>query len=127
MKIGSMKEAHLMNARNIFLFDCRVLGLDSQTLHAYHDALSSFVHFTGNLLVKDLTPDHLRLYIANLSDGPSEGEEHTSMVIYHYAIIHEWIGWLYAQEFVTQRSSSIMPPNLNNLSLRSRRNLPYCA
>ena len=127
MKIGSLKEAHLRNARDIFLFDCRVLGLDSQTLHAYRDVLGSFVHFTGNLLVKDLTPDHLRLYISNLSDGPSEGEEHSSVVTYHYAVIHEWIGWLYAQEFVTQRSSSVMPPDLNSHSLRSRRILPYCA
>jgi hypothetical protein len=127
MKIESMKEVQLRKARNIFLFDCRVLGLDLQILHAYRDVLGSFVHFTGNILVKDLTPDHLRLYIANLFDGPSEGEEHTSMVVSHYAIIDEWIRWLYAQEFVMQRGSSITPPNLNNLSLRSRRILPYCA
>jgi hypothetical protein len=122
-----MKETHLRNARSIFLFDCRVLGLDSETLRTYRDVLGSFVHFTGDLLVKDLTSDHLGLYIANLSDGPSEGEEHTGMVIYHYTIIHEWIGWLYAQEFVTQRNSFITPPNLSNLSLRSRTILPYCA
>jgi hypothetical protein len=128
MKIESMKEVLLNKAGDIFLFDCRVLGLDSQTLRAYHDALGSFVDFTGNILVKELTLDHMRLYIANLSDGPSEGEEHTSMVMYHYAIIHEWIRWLYAQESVTERIGSVRPPHLSDLfPLRSTRIRTYCA
>ena len=128
MKLGSMKEVFLRHARDIFLFDGQVTGLDSQTLHAYRDVLRSFVDFAGNILVKDLTPDHVRLYIANLSDGPSEGEKHTSMVLNHFAIIDEWIRWLYAQEFVTERSSFISPPLLSELfPLRSTRIWTYCA
>src|SRR5215208_2752359 len=105
MKIGSMREVLLSSARDAYLFDSRVAGLDAQTLTAYRNVLGSFIHFTGNILVKELTPDHVRLYIANLSDGPSEGEEHTRMVIRHYSVIHDWIRWLYAQKFVTERSS----------------------
>ena len=128
MKLESMKEEFLSSARNIFLFDCQVAGLDSPTLNAYHDVLESFIQFTGNILVKDLTPDHVRLYINNLSDGPSEGEEHTRTVIGHYAVIHEWVRWLYAQKFVTERSGSSFTPHLSSLfPLQSTKILPFCA
>ena len=128
MKLESMKEEFLSNARNIFLFDCQVAGLDAQILNAYRDVLGLFIEFTGNILVKDLTPDHVRLYINNLSDGPNEGEEHAHVVINHYALIHDWIRWLYAQKFVTERSSSISPPLLSELFPlpSSTRSLPYC-
>ena len=128
MKIGSMKEVLLSNARNIFLFDLQVAGLDAQTLNAYHDVLGLFIEFTGNILVQDLTPDHVRLYINNLSDGPSEGDEHTRTVISYYAVIHEWVRWLYAQKFVTERSSGSFAPQLSSLfPLTSKRILPVCA
>ena len=110
MKIGSMKEVFLSNARAIYLFDCRVAGLDIQTLSEYREALDSFIRFTGDILVKDLTPDHVRIYMDNLSDGPSEGEQHIRAVINHYAMIHTWIRWLYAQKFVLERSSSFVKP-----------------
>jgi hypothetical protein len=110
MKIGSLKEVILANAKDIFLFDCRVAGLDAQELNAYRDVLTAFVRFTGNILVKELTPEHVRVYIENLSDGPSEGEEHLRAVITHYAVIHEWIRWLCAQKFLTRRSSEFVEP-----------------
>src|SRR5512140_3866103 len=105
MEIGSMKEALLSSAKDTFLFDCRVIGLDEPTINAYGNALASFIRFTGNILVKDLTPEHVRVYIDNLSDGPSEGDEHMRTVISHYALIHEWVRWLYAQKFLTKRCS----------------------
>lgn len=104
MKFGSMKEVFLSNARDTYLFDCRVAGLDAQTLNAYRTVLGSFILFTGNILVKQLMPDHVRMYIANLSDGPSEGEEHIRTVIDHYTVIHDWVRWLCAQKFITQRN-----------------------
>ena len=110
MKIGSMKEVLLSNAKDIYLFDCRVAGLDSQIVGTYREALRSFITFTGDILVKDLTPDHVRIYIGNLSDGPSEGEEHIRSVINHYAMIHTWIRWLYAQKFIIERNSSYIKP-----------------
>lgn len=128
MKLESMKEEFLSNARSIFLFDCQVAGLDAHVLNAYRDVLGLFIRFTGNILVKDLTADHVRLYINNLSDGPSEGEEHTHVVISHYALIHDWVRWLYAQKFVTERSDSTFTPDLSSLfPLRSRKILPICA
>ncbi len=113
MKIGSMKEVFLSSAKETFLFDCRVVGLDAQTISAYSHALTSFIRFTGNILVKELTPEHVRVYVDNLSDGPNEGEEHTRAVIGHYALIHEWMRWLYAQKFLIKRSSDqVEPPRL---------------
>jgi hypothetical protein len=110
MKFGSLKEALLSSARDAYLFDCLVAGEDPQNMTAYREILSCFIQFTGNIPVKELTPDHVRLYIANLSDGPSEGEEHIRAVINHYTVIHDWVRWLYAQKFVTRRSSAFARP-----------------
>ena len=111
MKIGSMKEANLNTAIEIYLFDCRVAGLDPQLMTAYRIVLSAFTRFTGDIRVEELTPEHVRLYIANLSDGPNEGEEHTRTVIDQYAVIHEWIRWLCAQKFLIERSNeNVQPP-----------------
>ena len=128
MKIESLKEVFLVKAKDIFLFDCQVAGLDSPTISAFQDVLTSFIHFTGNILVKELTPDHVLMYIGNLSDGPSEGEEHTRTVINHYAMIHTWIRWIYVQKFLTERSSFAGPPHLTDLFPlpSSTRNLAYC-
>ena len=110
MKFESMKEAFLSRAKEVFLFDCRVADMDSQTLRAYRKVLGSFVSFTGNILVKELTPDHVRLYIDHLSDGPEEGEQYRLSVINQYALIHTWIRWLYAQKFVSERTSEYAAP-----------------
>jgi hypothetical protein len=123
-----MKEEFLSSARNIFLFDCQVAGLEAQLLNAYRDVLGCFIEFTGDIQVKDLSPDHVRLYINNLSDGPNEGEEHTRVVISHYSLIHDWIRWLYAQKFVTERSHGTFTPHLSSLfPLMSKKILPFCA
>lgn len=108
MKLGSLKEVFLGRARDIYLFDCRVAGLDPETMSAYRIVLASFIRFTGDILVKELTPEHVRVYIANLSDGPSEGEQHLRSVISHYAVIHEWIRWLCAQKFLTERTGGFV-------------------
>jgi|SRR5688500_14549973 hypothetical protein len=128
MKIESMKEVLLSKAGDFFLFDCRIGGLDSETLRAYRHVLRSFIDFTGDILVKDLMPDHIRLYIANLSDGPIEEEEHTRIVITHYAIIDEWIRWLYAQESLIERIDPVRPPHLSELfPLLFTKIKTYCA
>jgi hypothetical protein len=110
MKIGSLREVLVTSAKDLFLFDCRVAGLDARTLSGYRDALDAFVRFTGDIRVGEMTPELVRVYIANLSDGPSEGEEHVRAVIDHYAVIHEWIRWLYAQKFVTRPGSDFDKP-----------------
>lgn len=129
MKIESLKEVFLTKAKDTFLFDCRVANVDPQTMSAFREVLTSFICFTGNILVKELTPDHVRLYIDNLSDGPSEGEEHTRMVFNHYVMIHEWVRWLYAQKFITERRNNFVKrPRLTHLFplLSSTKNLAYC-
>jgi hypothetical protein len=129
MKLESLKEVFLDRARDIYLFDCRVAGLDAETMSYYREVLTSFISFTGEILVKDLTPDHVRLYIANLSDGPSEGEEHTRLVFTYYAVIHEWVRWLYAQKFATERIPGEVKSRLTDLFPvpSSKRILTYCA
>ncbi len=116
MIIGSMKEVFLTRARDIFLFDCRVGGLDAQALNMYRNVLSSFIHFTGDIRVRQLKPDHVGLYIVNLSDGPNEGEEHAFLVMSYYDIIQTWIHWMYSQNFINERmSGSVKPPRLADL------------
>jgi hypothetical protein len=116
MIIGSMKEVFLTRARDIFLFDCRVGGLDAQALNAYHTVLSSFIRFTGDVRVKHLKPDHVGLYVANLSDGPHEGEEYSALIMIHHDIIETWIHWMYAQKFINDRAgSTVEAPRLRDL------------
>ncbi len=128
MIIGSMKEVKLSHAKEIFLFDCRVAGWDSEAVSMYRDVLSSFIRFTGELRVKQLTPDHVRMYIANLSDGPNEGEEHNRLVMCQYAMIQSWLHWIYSQNLINERPGGLVkPPRLTNLfSLRRTRSLTYC-
>jgi hypothetical protein len=124
-----MKEVNLTRAKEIFLFDCRAAGWDARALSTYYDVLSSFILFTGNIRVKQLTPDHMRLYISNLSDGPSEGEEHDRLVMCQYAMIQTWLHWIYSQHLIHERPSGFVKhPRLTNLFSSMRmRSLPYCA
>lgn len=129
MKIESLKEVFLTNAKDTFLFDYWVAGMDAQTISAFHSVLTSFIQFTGNIRVEELTVDHVRLYIDNLSDGPSEGDEHTRIVFGHYIAIHEWVRWMCAQKFLTDRDSSFVEtPHLTHLFpvLSSTKSLAYC-
>lgn len=116
MIIGSLKEVLLSRAREIFLFDWRVAGVDPQVVDEYRAVLDSLICFTGDIRVRQLTPDHIRMYIANLSDGPNEGDEHDRLVMNQYVMIQTWIHWMYSQKFITERMSSfVKPPRLNTL------------
>jgi hypothetical protein len=129
MKIGSLKEVFLTEAEEIFLFDCRVAGLDLETRNAYREVLTSFIHFAGDIMVEELTVDHVRLYFANLSDGPSEGDDHIRAVINHYAMIHSWVRWICAQKFLVERSYELsLIAHLSDLFPvpSSTKELAYC-
>lgn len=128
MILGSMKEVNLTRAKEIFLFDCRVAGWDAQALSMYYEVLSSFIRFSGEMRVGQLAPDHVRFYIANLSDGPSEGDEHDYLVMCQYAMIQSWLHWIYSQSLINERpSSSDNAPRLTCLFAAMRtRSLPYC-
>jgi hypothetical protein len=123
-----MKEVGLTQAKDIFLFDCRVVGWDFDAVRLYRHVLSSFIRFTGELRVKQLRPDHVRMYIANLLDGPNEGEEHSRVVMCEYAMIQSWLQWIYSQNLINERPGSFVePPRLANLfSSRLTRGLTYC-
>ena len=128
MILGSMKEVNLTRAKEIFLFDCRLAGWDAQSLSTYYEVLSDFIQFTGDIRVEQLMPDHARLYIFNLSDGPSEGEEHDRWVMCQYAMIQSWLHWIYSQSLINERPGSLdKAPRLTNLlsSIRTR-SLPFC-
>ena len=129
MILGSMKEVNLTRAKEIFLFDCQAAGWDAQALSMYYQVLSSFIRFAGEMQVKQLKPDHVRLYVANLSDGPSEGEEHDRLVMCQYAMIQSWLHWIYSQNLINERPSNLdKTPRLPSLFLSMRtRILPYCA
>lgn len=114
MIIGSLKEVFLTRARDAFLFDWRVAGVDPEVVDEHRAVLNSFIRFAGDIRVRQLKPDHIQVYIANLSDGPGEGEEHEQLVMNQYVIIHTWIHWMYSQKFITERSAdAIRPPRLD--------------
>lgn len=110
MIIGSMKEVFLSRAREIFLFDCRVAGVDHQTIDTYQDVLSAFIRFAGDIQVRQLTPDHVGMYIANLSDGPYDEDDRDDQVMSQYAMIQTWIHWMYSQKFIHDRESYFNRP-----------------
>jgi len=122
-----MKEVFLTHSKELFLFDCRVAGMDPEAVHAYQDVLRSFIHFTGNIKVRQLTPDHVRMYISNLSDGPYEGPEHNDVVMSQYAVIQTWIHWMYSQKYIIERDgSTVKPPDFASLfPSRLARRLPH--
>ncbi len=120
MIIGSMKEVFLTSARDAYLFDSRVAGLGPDILNGYEEVLSSFIRFTGDIQVRQLTPDHVRMYIANLSDGPYEEDAHDDLVMSQYAVIQTWIHWMYVQKFVNDRDGGTVKPPTSASLIPSR-------
>jgi len=110
MILGSMKDVFLTRAKEMFVFDCHVGGFEPHAVQAYRSALASFIRFTGNIQVRQLTPDHLELYIANLYDGPDVDDDHRGRVMSQYVMIQTWIHWMESQQSITERSSTIDRP-----------------
>jgi hypothetical protein len=110
MIIGSMKEVFLTHAMEAYLFDCRAARMEPEVLKGYHGVLSSFIRFTGDIQVRQLTPDHIRMYIANLSDGPYDDDEHEDLVLSQYAVIQTWIHWMYVQKYAIERDGGTVKP-----------------
>jgi site-specific recombinase XerD len=96
MTLGFMSDVRLTSAKVTYLLDCRAARLAPRTVRAYRDVLTRFITFTGDIMVQELKPDHVRTYIAELSaqGGPMSK---------HYMVIRLWIRWLYAQKVVTDR------------------------
>jgi len=116
MSIGFMSDLRLTRAKETFLLDCRAAHLPSQTLRIYRKVLTAFIAYTGDMTVKELQPDHVRMYIATLADNPRRhGRIHSSILAKHYAVIRWWVRWLYAQKSITERNNWVNTPRLRNL------------
>ncbi len=128
MIFGSMKEVFLVQAKEMFVFDCRVSGFDLQAVNAYRTVINDFIRFAGNIKVSQLTPDHMEMYFANLCDGPCEGVDHASRVMSQYAMIQTWIRWMRVQTFITERADSVdRPVDLEQIfPPRSVQRLAHC-
>ena len=115
MSIGFMSDARLTSAKETFLLDCKAADLSKKTLRGYRDVLTKFIQFTGEMTVQDLKPDHVRTYIAYLSERPGRyGEFSSHSLAKHYAVIRVWIRWLYAQKMITERiTDNVKPPRLS--------------
>ena len=104
--IGFMNDVRLTSAQQTFMLDCRAAGVIPDILHAYRDVLRAFIRYTGDITVQELTPHHVRSYIADLSD-------HSRPAGKHYVVIRMWIRWLYAQKVITERlPAPNQPPRL---------------
>lgn len=100
MLLGVPRDMRLTRAKETFLIDCKAAGLPGQTVRAYRDVLTSFIAFTGNMLVRELGPDHVRMFIADLSDREPLSQR---ALMKRYAVIRSWIRWMYAQKIITER------------------------
>jgi site-specific recombinase XerD len=118
MMLGVPREVRLTSAKQTFMLDCKAAGLSPKTLRGYNDVLNSFIAFAGDMLVRELGPDHVRFYIAELSDraGHYEGEKFSShSLMKHYAVVRTWVRWMYAQKIITDRVTDfVKPPRLSS-------------
>jgi site-specific recombinase XerD len=114
MLLGVPREVRLTSAKETFMLDCRAAGFSPRTMRRYRDILSGFVNFTGDMLVRELGPDHVRLYIADLSDRGHYARRSSRVLKKHYAVIRTWVRWMYAQKIVTQRTAEYSEPPRNN-------------
>jgi site-specific recombinase XerD len=117
MKTGVPRDQQLTKAKETWLLDCRAAGLSPKTMRAYRDALTAFIEYTGDITVRELGPDHVRRYIATLSERPGhyQGETFSShSLLKHYAVIRTWIRWMYAQKIIEERITDyVKPPRLS--------------
>jgi hypothetical protein len=59
------------------------------------------------MLVRELGPDHVRLYIADLADQQVQSGVHNAsphVLLAHYSVVRSWVRWMYAQKMITDRS-----------------------
>ena len=100
MLLGVPRNVRLTRARKLFLIDCKAAGLPEKILHTYGHVLNNFIDFTGDMLVRALGPDHVRMYIAELSDREPLSQR---ALMKRYAVLRTWIRWIYCQKGITER------------------------
>lgn len=116
--LGVPREVRLTSAKETFMLDCKAAGLKPKTIRGYRDVLTGFIDFAGDMLVRELGPDHVRMYIAELTDraGHYEGKKFSShSLLKHYAVVRMWVRWMYAQKIITERVTDyVKPPRLSS-------------
>jgi hypothetical protein len=108
MLLGVPRDMRLTSARETFLLDCRAAGLSALKVQIYGSVLTSFIESVGDMKVRELGPDHVRLYIADLSDRQGR-KPSTRLLMQHYAIVRNWVRWMYAQKIIEQRVNDRPP------------------
>lgn len=112
MLLGVQRELRLTSARETFLLDCKALGLSPKLIQGYRSVLTSFINSVGDMLVRELGPDHVRLYIADLADQQVQSSGHHAsphLLIAHYNVVRAWVRWMYAQKKITNREIDQSP------------------
>ena len=123
MLLGVPRDMRLTRAGETFLMDCKAAGLPEMVLREYRDILNAFIAFTGNMLVRELGPDHVRFFIAELSDHEALSEE---ALVEHYAVVRSWIRWMYAQKVIMERAGAKPPhPSSNSSMMTDEEVVPY--
>src|SRR5687767_3255762 len=105
MKLGVPKDMRLTSAKKAFLLNCKAAGLRSETAKIDDGLLNTFIKFTADMLVRNLSPDHVRMYLAELStehDGRAMTKRDRA--------VRGWIRWMYAQKFITDRVADFPKP-----------------
>lgn len=102
MMLGVPRDLRLTSARETFLLDCKAAGLSKKAMRGYRDVLTSFIRSVGDMRVRELGPEHVRLYIADLSDRKPHRNSR-SLLTWHYNVVRTWVRWMYAQKTITKR------------------------
>lgn len=104
MLLGSMRNVHLIEARDTYLLSCRAAGLRPHYLRIRQEILTDFIGYAGDVLVGELRRDLVRRYMADLSGRPGP-PLHPLLLKRQYAIIEIWMRWMEAQKLILRRGS----------------------
>lgn len=111
MLLGVPRDVRLTSAKETFLLDGRAAGMSPKTLCLYRSILEGFIKSVGDMKVRELGSEHVRLYIADLADHYHLGRKTSSrLLMQHYSIVRYWIRWLYAQKMIEQRTPEPQSP-----------------
>jgi hypothetical protein len=114
MLLGVPRDVRLTSARETFLLDCKAAGFSALKVRIYGRVLASFIKSVGDMKVRELGPDHVRLYVSDLADRQgSPGRKPSSRLLrQHYIIVRNWVRWMYVQKMIEQRVIDLPQPAL---------------
>ncbi len=92
---------NLQEAVEAYLLACRVNNVSEKTMIGYKFNLDQFINVIGNIRVFDLSPNHVRLYMASEMERKNArtGEVISSETrMKSYAVVRAFCRWLYNQD-----------------------------